>query len=71
MEEQKTNKGITIIALIITIIILLIIAVITVQTINGDGLLGKTREARFKAEIAQLKEYIMIQRQEKKDMKKR
>lgn len=35
----ESNKGITIVALVITIIILLILATVTIKTINGEGIL--------------------------------
>ena len=41
--QQKKEKGITLIALVITIIVLLILAGVTVATLTGDnGLLTKT-----------------------------
>ena len=45
MNRTKTQKGITLVALIITIIILLILAVVAIRSITGDGILQKAREA--------------------------
>lgn len=43
MEKQRTNQGITLIALVITIIILLILAGISIATLTGEnGLLRKS-----------------------------
>ena len=39
MKKSKTQKGITLIALIITIVVLLILAVVTINAIQGDGIL--------------------------------
>lgn len=58
---NKSNRGITLIALIITIIILLILAGITIGTLGGDnGLLAKTKQAH-KAQIeADMKEQLIL-----------
>ena len=36
-KEKSTNKGITLIALIITIIVLLILAGVSIATLTGDN----------------------------------
>ena len=60
MKKLKTQKGITLIALIITIIIMLILVSVTVSsTING-GLFTKAREANFKMELGKYKENFEI-----------
>ena len=41
----KTNKGITLIALIITIIVLLILAVVSIRLVVNNGILGKSEKA--------------------------
>ena len=42
MKKRKTNKGITLIALVITIIILLILAAVTIASLTGEnGILRK------------------------------
>ena len=43
--KVKSNKGITLVALVITIIILLILAVVAITAVNGDGIIGKAKEA--------------------------
>lgn len=60
MKKLKTQKGITLIALIITIIIMLILVSVAVSsTING-GLFTKAREANFKMELGKYKENFEI-----------
>lgn len=45
--SNKTNKGITLIALVITIIILLILAGVTIMTLTGEeGILNRAKTAR-------------------------
>ena len=39
------NKGITLIALIVTIIIMLILAGVTINLVNNNGTIQKTKEA--------------------------
>ena len=54
-KEQKRNKGITLIALIITIII----AGITISAITGDnGIIGNAGKAKEESEIANEKEIL-------------
>ena len=43
--KVKSSKGITLVALVITIIILLILAVVAITAVNGDGIIGKAKEA--------------------------
>lgn len=45
MKKTKTQKGITLIALIITIVVLLILAVVTINSIQGDGIILKAKQA--------------------------
>ncbi|MCI8637392.1 MAG: hypothetical protein HFJ36_06160 [Clostridia bacterium] len=46
-NEEKANKGITLIALVITIIVLIILATITISTLVGEnGVLTKTDKAK-------------------------
>ena len=57
----KNKNGITLIALIVTIIVLLILAGITVATLTGDsGLIGKTSEAQFRAEVSSYNEELEL-----------
>ena len=45
-RKIKTNKGITLIALVITIIVLLILAGVTIAMLTGDnGILTKDRKS--------------------------
>ena len=60
-KEQKKNKGITLIALVITIIVLLILAGVTIATLTGNnGLLTKTGEAKQVNKEAEIKERIIL-----------
>ncbi len=44
MRNIRTNKGITLIALVITIIVLLILAAVSIATLTGEnGILRKKR----------------------------
>ncbi len=42
---MKSNKGITLVALIITVVIMLILAGVAIGSVTGDGLFSKTRDA--------------------------
>lgn len=50
---MRSEKGITLVALVITIIILLILAGITISSLSENGLFDKTREARDKYKNAE------------------
>ena len=45
MKENKMQKGITLVALIITIIVLLILAVVTIREITGEGIISHAKNA--------------------------
>ena len=52
--EINSNKGITLIALVITIIVLLILTGVTIAALSGDnGILTRAKEAKEKTEQAQ------------------
>ena len=64
-KEEKVNKGITLIALVITIVILLILAGVTIATLTGEnGVLNKANTAKeetFKeAEINRVSDEAII-----------
>ena len=56
LKVQNTNKGITLVALIVTVIVLAILATVSIQAINGEGIIGRAQEVAFKAEMANLQE---------------
>ena len=57
--KRKSDKGITLLALVITIIILLILAGITISAITGNnGIIGNAGKAKEEAEIANEKEIV-------------
>ena len=59
--QSKSQKAITLVALVITIIILLILAGISILTLAGDnGLLNKVKETKEKTLKAELKEEIEL-----------
>ncbi len=61
IRVNKTNNGITLIALVITIIVLLILAGVTIATLMGDnGILTKANEAKEQTEIAEVKERAQL-----------
>ena len=58
-KKLKSEKGITLIALIITIIVLLILAGISIAMLAGDnGILTRTKSSKQISEIAGIKEEI-------------
>lgn len=60
-KVRKTNRGITLIALVITIIVLLILAGVTIATLTGDnGLLTKAGEAKNASERANIHEKVQL-----------
>lgn len=61
MKNIRTNKGITLIALVITIIVLLILAGISIVTLTGEnGTLNNAQKAKFKTNVAKYKEQIAL-----------
>ena len=61
MKKERTNQGITLIALVITIIILLILAGISIAMLTGEnGLLTKALKAKEEHLISQYKEEINL-----------
>lgn len=61
LSKRKSNKGITLIALIVTIIVLLILAAITIGAITGkDGIINQANDAKEQTEIAEEKEVLGI-----------
>ena len=61
-RNLKSNKAITLIALVITIIVLLILAGVTIATLTGDnGLLTKASTAKNKTEKASEMEKIQVE----------
>ena len=56
--KRNTQRGITLVALVITIIVLLILAVVTITIITNSGLITKTSDATTQHTIASEKEAI-------------
>ena len=60
--EKHSNRGITLIALVITIIVLLILAGITIAALIGnDGLLTKANQSSISTDIEETKELIKLE----------
>ena len=56
-KNSKREQGITLIALVVTIIVLLILASVTIGlAINGNGIFGMAKEAKFKQKMAEIAE---------------
>lgn len=63
--KNKTQKGITLIALVVTIIVLIILAGISVNLLFGDnGILNVAKKAKDEHEISEAKESLEIKIQE-------
>ena len=60
MKENKMQKGITLVALIITIIVLLILAVVTIREITGEGIIYYAKDAADKAAASEEQEKIKL-----------
>lgn len=61
MKENKSEKAITLIALVITIIVLLILATVSISVLMGkNGLLTKANEAKKEHQIDQYKEEVNL-----------
>ena len=59
--KEKSNKGITLIALVITIIVLLILAGISIVTLTGqNGVLTKAGTAKEESKKAEYKEVLEL-----------
>ncbi len=60
-EELKSQKAITLIALVITIIVLLILAAVSIVTLTGEnGLLTKVGDAKIANDVADVKEQAQL-----------
>ncbi len=61
-NQEKTNKGITLIALVITIIVLLILAGISIATLTGEnGVLNKANTAKEETTKQEAKEKVQVE----------
>ncbi len=62
LKKYKSEKGITLIALVITIIVLLILAGVAIASLTGDnGIITKAQEAKKKTEEAKKEEEKQLQ----------
>ena len=61
MNKKRSNKGITLIALILTVIVLLILAGVSINMVIGEnGLISKSTSAVNKYKMAEIKEKIEL-----------
>ena len=66
---RKTNRGITLVALVITIVILLILAGISISTLTNTGIFQRAKDAKQKSENSQKEEDKLISEYEKEIVK--
>ena len=65
-QRVKTEKGITILALVITVIILLIIAGVTIASLTGDnGILINAQDAKLATELSKYQEELELYKVDK------
>ena len=60
MKKTKTQKGITLIALIITIVVLMILAVVTINSVKDGGIITHAQDAADKYNKAQTDEMTAL-----------
>ena len=66
LEYLKSERGITLIALVITIIVLLILAGVSIATLTGDnGILTRASDAKIETVVATVKENLHLEQIEK------
>lgn len=66
MKKNKTQKGITLIALIITVVLLLILVAVTVSSITNHGILSKAEHSLHTQRAAYIQEQINLTLNENK-----
>lgn len=59
-KQNKKEKGITLVALVVTIIILLILAGVAITTLTQTGLFENAKQAKNKTENAQIEENTIL-----------
>ena len=58
---MKSNKGITLIALVVTIVVLLILAGVSISMLTGEnGIITQAQKAKEESEIGEEKEAVSI-----------
>lgn len=61
MKNQKNERGITLVALVVTIVVLLILAGITIMYVMSDnGVFGQAREAKVNTNAQTVKEAVQL-----------
>lgn len=60
LKNLFSEKGITLIVLVVSVVVMLILAVITIEiAIQKDGLISKTKEGAFKSEVSQIEQEVI------------
>ena len=60
MRKTRTEKGITLVALIVTIVVLLVLATVAISSIQNDGIISKAQDVANKFNEAQANEQNML-----------
>ena len=60
VTAKSTERGITIVSLVVTIIILLILSGISIQGITHTGIFDSTKKAKLEAKRAQIEEWLSL-----------
>ena len=61
MKRLKTQKGITLVALVITIIVLLILAVVAIGAVRDSGVIGHSQNSAHRYNAGKLEEELDLQ----------
>ena len=59
-KTQNTNRGITLVALIITIIVLLILAMVSIRLVMNGGIIGRAKNGTKVYSVSEEKEQIQL-----------
>ena len=59
-KTQNTNRGITLVALIITIIVLLILAMVSIRLVMNGGIIGRAENGTKVYSVSEEKEQIQL-----------
>lgn len=65
MNIIKSDKGVTLVALVITIIVLLVLAAVSLGAIADDGILENAVAAKLETEVASIVEHWHMERADK------
>lgn len=60
LHIRNTQKGITLIALIISIVVLLILTIVTMKVLENTGILEKTKQGVVKHKLEEIHENVRL-----------